>query len=101
MRRGLLLAFLSLLAVGAATAQEPTVGAAVNEASGEPLLSPGVLAAIFGQNLTEGCMDSAPPGAPWPTMLCNMQGDIVKCCGWARSGGVLLNHQSILENLSL
>ena len=27
--------------------------------------------------------------------------DIVKCCGWARSGGVLLNHQSILENLSL
>ena len=28
-------------------------------------------------------------------------GDIVKCCGWARSGGVLLNHQSILENLSL
>ena len=62
MRRGLLLAFLSLLAVGAATAQEPTVGAAVNEASGEPLLSPGVLAAIFGQNLTEGCMDSAPAG---------------------------------------
>ena len=28
-------------------------------------------------------------------------GDIVKCCGWARSGGVFLNHQSILENLSL
>ena len=27
--------------------------------------------------------------------------DIVKCCGWARSGGVFLNHQSILENLSL
>ena len=28
-------------------------------------------------------------------------GDIVKCCGWARSGGVFLNHQSILENLSI
>ena len=28
-------------------------------------------------------------------------GDIVKCCGWARSGGVLLNHQSILEFLSI
>ena len=28
-------------------------------------------------------------------------GDIVKCYGWARSGGVFLNHQSILENLSL
>ena len=27
--------------------------------------------------------------------------DIVKCCGWARSGGVLLNHQSILEFLSI
>ena len=73
MRRGLVLAFSSLLAVGAATGQEPTVGAAVNEFSGEALLSPGVLAAIFGQNLTEGCMDSAPAGAPWPTTLCNMQ----------------------------
>ncbi len=30
-----------------------------------------------------------------------MHRDIVKCCGWARSGGVFLNHQSILENLSL
>ena len=28
-------------------------------------------------------------------------GDIVKCCGWARSGGVLLNHQTILEFLSI
>ena len=27
--------------------------------------------------------------------------DIVKCCGWARSGGVLLNHQTILEFLSI
>jgi len=27
-------------------------------------------------------------------------GDIVKCCGWARSGGALLNHHSILEFLS-
>ena len=48
MRRGLVLAFASLLAVGPATGQEPTVVAAVNEASNEELLSPGVLAAIFG-----------------------------------------------------
>ena len=27
--------------------------------------------------------------------------DIVKCCGWARSGGVLLNHQTVLEFLSI
>ena len=29
------------------------------------------------------------------------RGDIVKCCGWARSGGVFLNHQTILEFLSI
>ena len=29
------------------------------------------------------------------------QRDIVKCCGWARSGGVLLNHQTVLEFLSI
>ena len=60
MRRGLVLAFASLLAVGPATGQEPTVVAAVNEASNEELLSPGVLAAIFGQNLTiDGCTQVA------------------------------------------
>ena len=26
--------------------------------------------------------------------------DIVKCCGWAGSGGVVLKHHSILEFLS-
>ena len=34
-------------------------------------------------------------------MVTAVRRDIVKCCGWARSGGVFLNHQSILENLSL
>ena len=39
---------------------------------------------------------------PHPGPLDSAPGrDIVKCCGWARSGGVFLNHQSILENLSL
>ena len=72
MRIGLVLAFSSLLAVGPATGQEPTVGSAVNSASNEPLLAPGVLANIFGQNLTEGCTEFA-PSSPWPTTLCNMQ----------------------------
>ena len=72
MRRGLVFAFSSLLAVGAATAQEPSVDAALNEASNEPLLAPGVLALILGQNLAEGCTEVA-PGLPWPTTLCNMQ----------------------------
>ena len=73
MRRGLVLAFASLLAVGPATGQEPTVVAAVNEASNEELLSPGVLAAIFGQNLTiDGCTQVA-TSSPLPTELCNMQ----------------------------
>ena len=53
-------------------AQEPTVVAAVNAASNEELLSPGVLANIFGQNLTEGCTAFA-PGLPLPTELCDMQ----------------------------
>ena len=72
MRRGLVLAFSSLLAVGVATGQDPGVAAAVNSASNEELLSPGVLADIFGQNLTNGCTESA-PGVPWPTTLCDMQ----------------------------
>ena len=38
----------------------------------EELLSPGVLANIFGQNLTNGCTEFA-PGVPWPTTLCDMQ----------------------------
>ncbi len=62
-----------MLAVGPATGQEPTVVAAVNEASNEELLSPGVLAAIFGQNLTiDGCTQVA-TSSPLPTELCNMQ----------------------------
>ena len=73
MRRGLVLAFSSLLAVGVATGQEPTVVSAVNSASNEPLLSPGVLANILGQNLTmDGCTQVA-TSSPLPTELCNMQ----------------------------
>ncbi len=73
MRRGLLLAFLSLLAVGVAMGQGPTVTNALNSASNEPLLSPGVLANILGQNLTmDGCTQVA-TSSPLPTELCNMQ----------------------------
>ena len=72
MRRGLVLAFSSLLAVGPATGQEPSVDAALNQASNAPFLSPGVLASIFGQNLTEGCTQVA-TSLPLPTELCNMQ----------------------------
>ena len=73
MGRGLVLAFSGLLAVGPATGQDPDVDAAVNSASNQPLLSPGVLANILGRNLTmDGCTQVA-TSSPLPTELCNMQ----------------------------
>ena len=40
-------------------------------------------------------------GEPRELLESGVFGDIVKCCGWARSGGVLLNHQTVLEFLSI
>lgn len=61
--------------------QTPTVGSVLNDASFEPLLSPGAGASIFGQDLArETCILTRGSGSgvsirgrPWPKSLCDVR----------------------------
>ena len=81
LKKGLFVVLLVGCLTGQASTQTPTVGFVLNDASFEPLLSPGTGAAIFGQNLArETCILTRGSGSavsirgkPWPKSLCDVR----------------------------
>lgn len=64
-----LVGLLALIFAGRVLGQTPTAQTVVNAASFEALLSPGVMAAVFGQNLSNGSCSAS--SAPLLTTLCD------------------------------